>query len=314
MPDRTWTPAASDPAVPPTGSGEAHPAHPWHRFVAIGDSFTEGVGDPDPEVEGAFRGWADRTAIELGRTVPDFEYANLAVRGRLYRQILDEQLEPALALDPDLVSICAGGNDVLRRADPDVIAAEIDSAVDKLAATGADLILWAAPDIGSTPVLNLIRGRAAIYNENMRAIAQRHHAVVVDMWALRELTHESMWAPDRLHFSPLGHRTIAARVLDTLGVEHELAPPGLTTPEQRSWSARRQEDLHWAREYFGPWVLRRLRRQSSGDHVAPKRPSAAPVFGHPMPPGSAVSPSEEHEADPGSGPAGVEDPPGAPES
>ncbi|HBH5716412.1 TPA: SGNH/GDSL hydrolase family protein, partial [Enterococcus faecium] len=98
------------------------PLHPWRRFVAIGDSFTEGIGDPDPNVPGGVRGWADRVAEELGRTCPDFAYANLAIRGRLYKQIIDEQLEPAIDLKPDLVSFFAGGNDVIRRGDPDEIA------------------------------------------------------------------------------------------------------------------------------------------------------------------------------------------------
>ncbi|HWT33203.1 MAG TPA: SGNH/GDSL hydrolase family protein, partial [Microbacterium sp.] len=45
----------------------------------------------------------------------------------------------------------------------------------------------------------------------------------------------------------------------------------------RGWREARAGDLVWAREYFVPWVLRRLRHQSSGDHILPKRPDAAPV-------------------------------------
>lgn len=266
--------------------------HPWTRFVAIGDSFTEGIGDPDETVPGGHRGWADRAAEELGRDVDGFSYANLAIRGRLYRQIIDEQLEPALALAPDLVSFMAGGNDVLRLGDPDEIAAQVDEAVGRLADTGATVVLFTAPDVGSTPVFSLIRGREAIFNENMRAIAVRHGAAVVDMWSLRSLTREGMYAADRLHFSPLGHQTIAAEFLDTLGVEHSIVPADAGEPPQRTWRAARQTDLQWARMHLAPWVMRRLRHQSSGDDLAPKRPEASPVFGMPMPPGSAAP---EHE-------------------
>lgn len=265
------------------------PAHPWHRFVAMGDSFTEGIGDPDPEVPGGHRGWADRVADELGRSVDGFEYANLAIRGRLYRQILDEQLEPALALDPDLVSLSAGGNDMLRRGDPDAIAADLDAAVERLAARGATVMLWTGPDLGSTPVLNLIRGRIAIFNENLHAVAQRHGAALVDLWSLKALTHEAMWAEDRIHFSPAGHLTIATAVLDTLGVEHSLQPFDVGDPTTVPWREARQQDLHWARTHFGPWVLRRLRGESSGDTVAPKRPHPGPVFGRPMPMGVSAT-------------------------
>lgn len=85
--------------------------HPWSRYVALGDSFTEGIGDPELRAPGGHRGWADRVAEVLAAKTEDFAYANLAIRGRLLQQISDEQIEPALALRPDLVSISAGGNE-----------------------------------------------------------------------------------------------------------------------------------------------------------------------------------------------------------
>ena len=95
--------------MPPAAAGPV-----FHRYVAIGDSFTEGVGDPDPERPNGLRGWADRVAEVLAAATPDFGYANLAVRGRKLPAILAEQVEPAVALSPDLVTIHGGGNDVLR--------------------------------------------------------------------------------------------------------------------------------------------------------------------------------------------------------
>ena len=111
-------------------------SEPCHRYVALGDSFTEGVGDPDPTRPNGLRGWADRVAEVLATTTPDFGYANLAVRGRKLPSILEEQVGPALALAPDLVSIHGGGNDVLRpRVDLDLLAADYDRAIGRLAAT-----------------------------------------------------------------------------------------------------------------------------------------------------------------------------------
>ena len=86
----------------------------FHRYVALGDSFTEGVGDHDPRLPNGVRGWADRVAEVLATHADDFRYANLAIRGRKMAAILAEQVEPALALHPDLVSVYAGGNDILR--------------------------------------------------------------------------------------------------------------------------------------------------------------------------------------------------------
>ncbi len=112
--------------------------HPWRRYVALGDSFTEGIGDPEPDLPGGHRGWADRVAEVLSQQVADFAYANLAVRGKLIRQIVETQIEPAIALKPDLITFSAGGNDVIRPGtDPDAIAQLFEDAVVRLSQTGA---------------------------------------------------------------------------------------------------------------------------------------------------------------------------------
>jgi lysophospholipase L1-like esterase len=258
--------------------------HPWSRYVAIGDSFTEGLGDPDPGAPGGNRGWADRVAEVLAGRTDDFAYANLAVRGRLLQQVIDEQVESALALGPDLVTVSAGGNDIIRPgSDPDEVAARFDRLVADLRRDGATVVVFTGPDVGMTPVLGLVRGKAAIYNEHIHAIALKHGALVADMWALRVLRDPRMWAPDRLHHSPVGHATIAAAVLDTLDVDHELEP---FTPEPlaaRPWREARAEDLGWAREYLVPWVVRRIRHTSSGDGITPKRPELQPFGGRDQP-------------------------------
>ena len=247
---------------------------PWTRYVAIGDSFTEGIGDPEPASPGGNRGWADRVAEVLSAGTDDFAYANLAIRGRLLQQILDEQVEQAVELRPDLISISAGGNDIIRPGtDPDEIAARLEGAIERLASDGATVVLFNGPDIGTTPVLGRHRGKVAIYNENVRGIAARHDAIVADMWPLRELRAPRMWAPDRLHFSPVGHHTIARMVLATLNVENDLEPYVPEPLPSQSWREARVGDLGWAREHLVPWVLRRIRHQSSGDNVTAKRPA-----------------------------------------
>jgi lysophospholipase L1-like esterase len=248
--------------------------HPWTRYVAIGDSFTEGIGDPEPESPGGHRGWADRVAEVLAAGAPGFAYANLAIRGRLLQQIIDEQIDAALELTPDLITISAGGNDIIRPGtDPDEIAVRFDAAIARLRSDGATVVMFNGPDIGMTPVLNRSRGKVAIYNENLRTIAQRHDAIVADMWPMTELRDPRMWAPDRLHFSPVGHHTIARMVLSTLNVDNELEPYAPEPLPAVSWRQARSGDIVWAREHLMPWVLRRIRHQSSGDNVTAKRPN-----------------------------------------
>lgn len=272
----------------PPRYASADPApHPWHRFVALGDSFTEGVGDPKPQSQGGLRGWADRVAEELSVGQPDFAYANLAVRGLMLQQILDQQIGPALAVKPDLVTLSGGGNDIVfRRSDPDKLAAKIDAGVDQLTRSGATVVLFAGPDWGATPVFSQIRGKVAIFNENLHVVASRHDAVMVDLWCLRDLTRPGMWDPDRLHFSPLGHHTIAIAVLNALAVTHTLRPLQPKTLPPRSWKEARAEDLVWARAYLVPWVLRQIRHATEAE-LTPKRPRPGPVFGTGRPPGTS---------------------------
>lgn len=253
---------------------------PWSRFVAIGDSFTEGVGDPEPDSPGGLRGWADRFAEVLGDYNDDFSYANLAVRGKLIRQITEEQLPPALDLRPDLVSICAGGNDVIRPGgDPDDIALQLEYVLRELRATGATVLVFTGADLAFQPVFRSIRGKVAIYNENVRKVAQRHDCVVVDQWALEALQDQRYWAGDRLHLNALGHHTIAMAALDALNVPHDMAPLDPLPLPAQNWRQARKGDAVWAREHLVPWVIRRIKHVSSGDHVLAKRPEPGTVHG-----------------------------------
>ena len=198
----------------------------FQRYVAIGDSFTEGVGDPDPTRPNGLRGWADRVAEHLATLDPAFGYANLAIRGRKLPAILDEQLEPALALGPDLVTVHGGGNDVLRpRVDLDALAARYDEAIGRLTGSGARVVMFTLFDPGTTGIYAAMRGRFAVFNEWAREIADRHDAILVDQWRMRDIELPAVMDTDRMHLNAAGHAYMAMRVLDALGVRHELAPP-----------------------------------------------------------------------------------------
>ncbi|MGO3885972.1 MAG: SGNH/GDSL hydrolase family protein, partial [Mycetocola sp.] len=124
-------------------------------------------------------------------------------------------------------------------------------------------------------VFRAIRGKVAIYNENVRAIAHKYDCVVVDQWGARQLQDPRYWSVDRLHLNPLGHHTVAMLVLDALNVPHTLRPLEPESLPAASWRQARADDLSWAREYLVPWVIRRIRHQSSGDHITAKRPTAS---------------------------------------
>lgn len=249
---------------------------PWACYVALGDSFTEGLDDvADPTgAAGGYRGWADRLAELLTDRGPQLRYANLAVRGRLLPQIADEQVPQALALGADLVSLVGGGNDVLRPgSDPDALAARLEDAVAALRAGGADVLLATGVDPVKSPLINLTRSKVAVYNCHIWSIARRQQAAVVDLWGMKALQDRRMWATDRIHLTSEGHRRVALHALDALGVGTGEDWAAVLPPEPaRIRRETVRQDAQWVREYVGPWVGRRLRGRSSGDAVQAKRP------------------------------------------
>jgi lysophospholipase L1-like esterase len=246
-------------------------------FVAIGDSFTEGLDDWRPD--GTPRGWADRVAEYLGERRPGFRYANLAVRGKLLDQIVADQLPVAERLRPDLVTFCAGGNDIIRFAcDTDELAARFDTALGRLTATGARVLVFTGFDLARMhPFIRRLRGRVACYNESMRASAERHGATVVDLWGMSVLADPRTWARDRLHLTAEGHRRVALRLLETIGepvLEDWRAP--LPAADPTPWRSRQVEDLQWMREFVMPFVRQRLQRHRTGDGFVAKHSELLP--------------------------------------
>jgi lysophospholipase L1-like esterase len=252
-------------------------------FVAIGDSFTEGLNDAT--ASGGFRGWADRLAGLLAAEYPGLRYANLAVRGKLLRQVVAEQVPAAAAVNPGLVSLAGGGNDILRPgSDPDTLAELFDAAVARLQVTGSQVLMFTMCDTATFPVFRLLRGKIAAYNMHLRAVADARGCYLVDLWSMGFLHTPEAWSPDRLHLTTESHQRVALRCCEVLGVpvtedwrvplaDDDLDPPARKLAGRAAWLAARRSDARWAREYLAPWVSRRLHGTSSGDGRIAKRPS-----------------------------------------
>ncbi|MEU6919288.1 SGNH/GDSL hydrolase family protein [Streptomyces olindensis] len=250
------------------------------RYVALGDSHTEGLGDGD-DVHG-LRGWADRLAEQVARHNPGLLYANLAVRGRKAGQVRAEQLGPALAMRPDLATVVAGVNDVLRPScDLDEVAGHVEAMFAALTAQGATVATLMFPDVGRiTPLARPIGHRVLALNARIREAADRHGVVVAETAAHAAATDPRLWSADRLHAGPLGHARIAAAVVQALGLpggddKWALPLPAAAT-DVSAWRAVGAE-LRWAGTFLGPWIGRRLRGRSSGDGRQAKRPALLPV-------------------------------------
>lgn len=257
----------------------------WRRYAALGDSFTEGMTD-ELGVDGRFRGWADLVALDLGararaQGAPGIEYANLAIRGRLVKEVLDEQVPPALALRPDLTSLAVGVNDTLRRSfDLDASATALENGVRALRGSGSDVLVFAFGDPSRrSKALGLIRDRIYAYNHAVEDIAAAYGCYIVRYWDVAAMDDDRLWSADRLHLSPLGHRIAAASALEALGVGGSEWRTPLVPEDPPALHRKAAGHVAWFSGHVAPWLARRARGASSGDGVTPKHPTWVTVGG-----------------------------------
>ncbi len=251
----------------------------FERYVAIGDSSTEGLDDPDGR--GGYRGWADRFAERIAAAQGSLLYANLAVRGHKTRRVREEQLDAALALRPDVATAFSGMNDLIRPGfDADAVGRDVEHIQRTLVRSGAVVLTLTLPDLARIiPFGGRLTPRIRAFNAVLRSVAASTGAVLVDLGAHEVAGDPQMWSTDRLHANAAGHQRIAAALSHALGLPG--ADDGWTRPlpprEPLALPERIAFELRWCRTYLLPWVMRRLRGRSSGDGRRAKRPELLPV-------------------------------------
>jgi len=213
----------------------------------------------DEIIGGHYRGWGDRVADGLAKKSATFTYANLAVRGKLLPQVIEDQIPIALSYvtGPDtLISFHAGANDALRPGfDPALAKERYQSTVRKLAASGATIMLFTVlEDTGNSGRgSKLWQERFGTFNKGVREIAAEVGAIIVDA---------------------NGERFCADAVLEKLGYEFD---PGWRTPlppaQPTPWIKERAIGVMWFFVFALPWIIRRLRGRSSGDGRVCKYPT-----------------------------------------
>jgi lysophospholipase L1-like esterase len=242
----------------------------YTRFIALGDSMTEGM--TDEVVDGKYRGWADRVADVIAKTDPSFTYMNLAIRGKLLKQVVEDQIPHALKYikgKETLVSFHAGANDVLR---PNYIPAisftEYEKGVKQLTDAGATVMLFTVVDKvdGKGKTAQLWHERFSNFNENVRMISKKYPAILFEAKKAEFLNDRRFLALDRLHMNPEGHRRLANAVLEGLDYEFD---PNWRTPlpaaKKKNKLISIGTNIAWIAIFLLPWIWRRLRGKSSGD-------------------------------------------------
>lgn len=265
----------------------------WKRIVTIGDSVNEGLWDPvDTSLDMTkyenqmahpntpLFGWADRLAGHISRRRVDaglspVEYASLAIRGKLIRNIVEVQLPQALKLHPDLLIMDGGGNDILRPgASVERVLKYIAYGLEQARQSGADVIYCLA----NQPQISSVRGAAADYTARLHSLLQRYDCYEVDVWDYSNMVDPRLWSQDMIHPSPECHERVAQIALIGLGLgadpawaNGQLRAP--LPPLTRTLASRLRRNQKWMHDYAYPWVGRRLTGTSSGDGRQGKRPT-----------------------------------------
>jgi phosphatidylinositol alpha 1,6-mannosyltransferase len=253
----------------------------WKRYVAIGDSLTEGLCDESRQKPGQVRGWADRLSMLLmqsrdrqGDDRPArLRYANLAVRSRTVADVLERQIPHALALRADLVTVLIGANDLTRgRPQPAQIADRLRGGILRLKESGAEVLI-VTPFIAPWPLLRVLNRRTIRLAIELHRIADETGALLLDFTQDPDRIDERMWAADRVHLSSYGHRVLSYRAAAILGI------PGASelgvldalmhddAPETR---IDRISTPAWIWTHVRPWAGRRARGRTAGDDRSPK--------------------------------------------
>lgn len=247
----------------------------FNRYVALGDSSTEGLDDPDGQ--GGYRGWANRLAERIAAAQGSLLYANLGVRGLRTRQIRESQLEPALAMRPDLATLFTGTNDaVSRRFDPAALELDLRFMQGSLIDRGATVLSFTLPDLTNLlPMGRWLAPRVTALNEAIRAASHATGAVLVDFAAHPVASDLRLWSDDRFHANALGHSLIAHALAHALGV------PGADDSWRRPFNGapptQTQAGVSWMVRHLIPWAWRHARGHSSGDGRRAKRPELRAV-------------------------------------
>jgi lysophospholipase L1-like esterase len=252
----------------------------FRRYVAIGDSSTEGLEDPDGE--GGYRGWADRLAQHVadGQNEP-LEYANLAIRGMRMKEIRTGQLDDALAMRPDLLTVFGGVNDLI--AGPcnfDSIRADYVIIFGEARRQGATVLTFTMPDpTAINPLGRYWRDRAARLNKIIRSEAEKHDVLVMDFEQYSVAEDPRLWFEDHLHGNELGHQMIAAALAWRLGIDG-FDERWAELEGEAAWPKGREKlrgDIDWARNHVAPWLSKGIRGIRQGRGIQRKRPIATVV-------------------------------------
>ena len=252
---------------------------PYRSYVAIGDSLSEGLGDFTFTLDRNHNGWTDRLAGIMAKEAEEagyeFHYANLAIRGCKLEKIMNHQLREALRLQPDLVTVMAGSNDLLGKEDSlPRIEATLRLGILELLAAGCDVVVANTINPLHLRVFKPLRHRAERFSQMIDRVARDFEIPVLDVYGIKDFESLLFWADDMVHFSGHGHIAVANRAAKILNLRYRY--PELDPIELDPISRGMSETFRWIIRDVIPFFSRKLRGVTSGDGLEPKHTKLAP--------------------------------------
>lgn len=252
---------------------------PYRSYVAIGDSLSEGLGDFTFSQDRNHNGWTDRLATILAKEAADsgyeFHYANLALRGSKLEKIMEGQVQSALRLQPDLVTVMAGSNDLMSKIQRlPKLRATLQDGIQQLIAAGCDVVMANTINPAHLKVFKPLRGKTELFSTLIETVADEFEVPLLDVHGIQDFENLAYWAEDMVHFSGFGHIEIANRAAEILGLNYRYQIPRETLPN----NVRRGpfETAKWVARDVIPFFERRLRGVTSGDGMDPKHLKLVP--------------------------------------
>ena len=244
-------------------------------YVAIGDSLSEGLGDFSFLERRVHSGWTDRLATLLAKEAElegyEFRYANLAIRGSNIAAIMGSQLDRALLLKPDLVTVMAGQNDFFCKAEnlPE-LERVFREGIQKLLDAGCRVIVSNTINPIHLVVFRRLARLATTMTEMIERVAKDLNVPIHDVHRIDSLAEVRYWAEDMVHFSGPGHIKVANKAAELLQLRYRLSE----FDDCEIWIPKRGliGTSRWVLLHVIPFMVRRARGVTSGDGLEPKLP------------------------------------------
>ena len=244
---------------------------PFRKYVALGDSLTEGLGDDGFSKNRKDKGWADRLAnllaCEAANAGQSFSYANLAIRGQNTLSILTCQLELALDMKPDLVTIMTGANDLrsLNERLPSMVAL-MRGAISRLQAIGTKVVLISLAQPAHLDFAKSFVQRSKVWAQTLQELASELDVELVNVNQMAVFSSLQYWSGDLVHYSARGHIKITNAVAEQLKLEVRDYSEPMAGLEKLSVLHM----IKWSIVDVLPFIGRQIRGVNAGTGMEPK--------------------------------------------